>query len=115
MYLLLKGLLIGFSCICILSFSPKGWGKIVELNEIIGCWRSETSEDVICIENNSFQFKGGPKQRLKYSRFEDNFFINVFLGSQETLAASVERLDKKIKLNRFDGGFERQMIYFKVK
>lgn len=99
-----------------MSFSNQRSIAINNIEDIVGCWQSETSEDVMCIGKDYLKWKYGPKQKLRYSKSGGNFYINVSLAGHETLAASVDMYinKKKIKLSRFDGGFSRKTVYFKV-
>lgn len=115
-----KKLVILFISFFLLSLSNKKWVTINNVEDIAGCWQSETSEDVMCIGRDYLKWKHGPKQKLRYSKSGGDFYINAYLFGHETLAASVDSSvevgtgKRKIKLSRFDGDWKREVTYFKV-
>ena len=90
--------------------------KVNKLSDLKGTWSLLNGNDFLHIDtdNKKLWFNDGGKQIFTYEDDGSFFFINAYIGNNETFAASlkIKGNRKEINVNRIDGGVDGK--YYKT-
>ena len=107
----MKKLLFLFSILLLTACSGDGFLKVSDIEQLNGKWKSGNDTLYINSEESTLQFNDGAVQTFTFEDDGFYFFINGYIGSLESFAASFEIKENQIRVNRIDGGAD--LIYTK--